>query len=313
MTTASSPGIPAEQAGYVGRFAPTPSGPLHAGSLVAALGSWVEARANGGRWLLRIDDLDTLRVDADALDAIPSTLAVHGLHWDGPVHFQSTRRALYNDALAHLQRSDRLYRCRCSRRELRRLARYGPLGLIYPGTCRYRSLTEDTAHAVRLALPAQPLTITDPGYGTTAFSPGQHIGDVVVRRRDGLPAYHLVTTVDDGDLGVTNVVRGVDLLAAGSIQNHIQTCLEQPAVRWRHLPLTLAADGSKLSKSSGAEPLDATRPIANLLRTWHHLGQTPPQDTPATPEEFLTWATRAWSPERIPFATPSPVWGRRPE
>ncbi len=283
-----------------GRFAPSPTGELHAGSLIAALGSFVDARAAGGRWLVRIDDLDPPRTQAGASASILHTLEQHGLWWDEQPLYQSTRREAYAEALRQLERDGALYRCTCSRRDLVRAARRGPLGRIYPGTCRAREVAADAVAATRLRMPPGELRIHDHSHGPITLDADRDVGDVVVLRRDRIPAYHLATTLDDAHLGVTAVVRGVDLLPAALVQRAIQQTLALPATEWRHLPLVRTATGVKLSKQTGAHPLDPERPVAQLLDAWAVLGQAPPVDTPETPEAFLRWAVSAWQPQRIP-------------
>lgn len=285
---------------YIGRFAPSPTGALHAGSLIAALASYVDARAQGGQWRLRIDDLDAPRVVPGARGEILRTLEAHGLYWDGPVVEQSARKQRYAEALAKLDKAGDLYACTCSRREIARVAATGPLGRVYPGTCRKRSAAPGGDAALRLALPSQALQLSDDTCGPIALRADIDVGDVVVRRRDGLPAYHVATTVDDADLGITHVVRGADLLPAAVVQTVVQRRLGLPASAWRHLPLARTPDGDKLSKQTGAQPLDATRPIPALLAAWSRLGQMPPPETPTSAADFLEWAIAHWRTECIP-------------
>lgn len=290
---------------HIGRFAPSPSGPLHAGSLIAALGSHVAARAAGGRWHLRIDDLDPPRVVAGAADEIRRALEHHGLEWDGPVVWQSQRTERYAAALEQLAGNGAVYHCTCSRRDIARVAGRGPLGRIYPGTCRHRSLPTERAAAVRVALPDGPIALTDAICGHMELDARNAIGDVVVRRRDGLWAYHLATTIDDADLGVTDVVRGADLLPAALVQVALQRLLALPALRWRHLPLARTRGGAKLSKQTGAAALDVQRPVDNLLQAWQALGQPPPPTRPANAAEFHVWAVANWRARAVP-AEPLP-------
>ena len=226
--------------GYRGRFAPTPSGPLHLGNLRTALLSWLQARCHQGQWLLRIDDLDTPRVQPGATASALHDLQWLGLHWDGPAIVQSQRRGLYGSFLSALRRQGLLYPCRCSRRQLAGIS-------LYPGTCRGRGLSwgfEDGR------LPAWRLTVPEP-YASSC-------GDPVVRRADGFVAYHLATVVDELSLGITEVVRGQDLAPACLPQQALAAVLGQTAPDYRHVPLLLGDDGLKLSKrerASGLEPL----------------------------------------------------------
>ena len=292
--------------GYVGRFAPSPTGPLHAGSVIAALGSWLEARRAGGSWLLRIDDIDPPRAAPGAADRILRQLEALGLEWDGPVIHQGGRDGLYAAALADLRERGLIYGCRCSRRGLAKSARRGPLGAVYPGTCRGRHPPDTPDTALRARLPAATLALDDRGQGRYALDTAAEMGDPIVRRRDGLWAYHLATTVDDAALGVTDVVRGADLLPSALVQLALQGLLELPALRWHHLPVLVGADGSKLSKQTGAAPVDAADPLPALCAAWRQLGQAPLPEPPATVAEFHAWARAHWRPETVP-AGPVPV------
>ena len=284
----------------VGRFAPSPTGPLHFGSLIAALGSWMSARCRGGTWRLRIDDLDRARNVRGMADHIRRQLEQLGLDWDGPVLFQTSRIDAYVAGLQALQDAGVTYPCSCSRREIATGAEHGPLGPIYRGTCRERGPVAGRAAAVRLKLRPGEHAVADRLRGCWSIR-HDRIGDVAVMRRNGTPAYHLVTTLDDAHLGVTEVVRGCDLECASVIQQEIQHHLGLPAIDWAHLPLVMTADGSdKLSKQTGAPPLDpAMDPIGPLLEAWAFLGQTSPPARPATPHEFLAWAVSSWDEQRV--------------
>lgn len=285
----------------IGRFAPSPTGPLHFGSLVAALGSWLSARAAGGRWHLRIDDLDPDRSIAAMIDTIQVQLEAFGLTWDGPVLYQSERIEAYVAALERLEADGRLYRCTCTRREIGAGARYGPLGAIYAGTCRAGPTHPERDAALRLRLPQGMHEVADRIQGAWSIG-ADRIGDVIVRRRNGVTGYHLATTVDDAFLGVTDVVRGNDLLPAAVIQNELQRQLDLPAPGWAHLPVMMTPDGTdKLSKQTGAPAVDPARdPVTPLVEAWCFLGQTAPPDTPDTPAEFLAWALSRWDESGIP-------------
>ncbi|HEY4957345.1 MAG TPA: tRNA glutamyl-Q(34) synthetase GluQRS, partial [Caldimonas sp.] len=254
---------------YVGRFAPSPSGLLHAGSLVAALASWLDARAHGGRWLVRIEDLDSARNVAGAAAAILGQLDRCGLRPDGPVVFQSTRGAHYDAALQRLLAIDRAFACGCSRRDLA-LAAAAPSGAsdepaerIYPGTCR-DGLGGKSARSVRLRVRARDaadersseIAWTDRRLGPQRQDLAQAVGDFVLRRADGVWAYQLAVVVDDADQGVSDVVRGEDLADSTARQILLQGVLGLPTPRYLHTPLVRTADGSKLSKQTGATPLD---------------------------------------------------------
>lgn len=230
-------GAALKQSGYRGRFAPTPSGPLHLGNLRTALVSWLVARAAGGAWLLRIDDLDTPRVRPGAITSVLEDLGWLGLNWDGPVVLQSERRGLYSSVLSHLRRCGQVYACRCSRRDLAQT-------VVYPGTCRQRQLGWGWK-AERL--PAWRLRVDDDG--------ACDCGDVVVRRADGFIAYHLATAVDELTCGINEVVRGADLAPVRSAQVAVMAALGQPAPQYCHVPLLCDASGQKLAKREGSEGL----------------------------------------------------------
>jgi len=296
---------------HVGRFAPSPTGPLHAGSVVAALGSYLEARAAGGRWLLRIDDIDPPRQEPGAADRILRQLEALGLEWDGPVLYQSRRVQAYEEAFQRLRTEGHVYRCTCSRRQLAAVAALGPLGRIYPGTCRARPPAPGSAAAWRLQLPADPLGLDDGIQGPYRLDGQKGLGDPIVLRRDGLWSYHLANAVDDAALAITDVVRGADLIAPALIQVALQGLLGLPSVRWRHLPTLLDSRGHKLSKQTGAGAVDERRPVDALLAAWRRLGQAAPAGTPpATVAEFHAMARAAWDPARVPAG---PISTDRPD
>lgn len=288
-------------AACIGRFAPSPTGPLHFGSLVAALGSFADARAAGGTWRVRIDDIDPPREVPGAADDILYTLERHGLYWDGEVIYQSRRHDRYAEAIERLRAADAIYACTCTRRELRQSARRGPLGLVYPGTCRARGPIGQRAAALRLRMPATTLRLADTIQGDTRLDSAREIGDIILRRRDGCWAYHLANCVDDADIGITDIVRGADLLPSALVQVALQQVLGLPPIRrWAHLPIVPAADGSKLSKQTGARPMPVENPVNNLLAAWAFLEQALPSEHPAGVEDFLAHALRTWNPARIP-------------
>ena len=256
---------------YRGRFAPTPSGELHFGSLIAALGSYLDARAQGGQWLLRIEDVDSTRSRPHYTDAIVASLAAHGLISDAPIRIQSEHGDDYLHALAQL--APHLYPCDCSRKHWQAHAATGALGKVYPGTCRDKPLPKLDKHTLRLRLPAQTLHFVDRHFGIQTYDLEKDIGDPVLRRRDGDYAYALAVTVDDALQGITDIVRGADLLAATPIQQHLQTLLGYPALRYLHLPLVLDDNGNKYSKQNHAPALDSHTATANLLAALTFLQQ----------------------------------------
>ena len=257
---------------YVGRFAPSPTGPLHAGSLVAALASWLDARAHGGRWLVRIEDVDTPRCVPGADATILAQLAACALVPDAPPVYQSARGALYQAALERLLADGQAYPCACSRREIEEaqaasgVTRQRNAALPYPGTCRH-GLQGRAPRAWRFRTDqTSPVGWTDRMQGPQVQDVEQEVGDFVLRRADGLWAYQLAVVVDDGEQGVTDVVRGEDLLDNTPRQILLQRALGLPTPRYLHTPLVRAADGEKLSKQNGAQAFDMAAP-AGALRT----------------------------------------------
>lgn len=257
---------------YRGRFAPTPSGPLHLGSLVMAAASWLDARHHQGEWWLRIDDIDPPREQPGAADRIQRQLDAFALHWDGPVHFQSQRHDAYEQAVQRLLRDGHAFYCRLSRTEL---ARYGQL---HPGPAV--AVPDPHDAAVRLAVASIPLCFDDRFQGRCCYHLDQQEGAFVIRRRDGLYAYQLACALDDAELGITDVVRGMDLLDSTARQLHVMHCLQLSPPRYGHLPVVLGADGTKLSKSAGAAAIDHGQARATLQQALAHLGLTVDQDRP---------------------------------
>jgi len=282
---------------YIGRFAPSPTGPLHFGSLVAAVASWLDARAAGGQWHLRIEDVDAPRTVAGAEDAILRTLDVLGLAWDGPVVRQGERAARYEAALDRLRARGLTYRCRCSRKEIADSGVHGIDGIVYPGTCREAAVPSTVPAAVRFRVPPGLVAFDDRVQGRIAQSLAHDIGDFVVRRRDGLYAYQLAVVIDDADLGVTDVVRGADLLVSTPRQVALQRALGLPTPRYLHFPVA-ARNGEKLSKQTLAPAIDAASGTAALLAALDFLGQEMPE--PGPPADLLAQAARRWNPARIP-------------
>ena len=271
---------------YIGRFAPSPSGPLHFGSLVAALASWLDARAAGGRWLVRVEDLDRPQVQPGAADGILRTLERLGLYWDGEVVFQSRRSALYEQALARLRDT---YLCGCSRREIAdsavSLATDG--AQVYPGTCRAGLPAGRNARALRVRVQGM-ISFADRVQGLLKQDLERGVGDFVLRRADGQFAYQLAVVVDDADQQVTDVVRGADLLDSTPRQIYLQRLLGLATPRYLHVPVAIDARGEKLSKHAGARPIDRE----DLQRALRFLGQ---------PESAtLDDAVRSWNPARVP-------------
>lgn len=285
----------------VGRFAPSPTGPLHLGSLVAAMASWLDARARDGRWLLRIEDLDRPREVPGAADAIVGALADFGFRWDGPVVRQSERTTLYQRAFARLDQAGLVYPCGCTRREIEDAA-FAPRHDTprYPGTCRNGLPPGRAARAWRVRVPDHDVTIEDRAAGTVTQNPWRAVGDFVVRRADGPWAYQLAVVVDDAEQGITDVVRGCDLLDSTPRQRLLQELLALPPPRTLHVPLVLDADGRKLAKHAGATPLDHLHPLPDLHRAAAHLGLEVASS--AAIDVFWTRATAAWTARWLPGA-----------
>lgn len=292
-------------ADYVGRFAPSPTGPLHFGSLLAAVASYLDARKAGGRWLVRIEDIDPPREQPGAADEIVAALDAYGFEWDGPVLYQSDSAEAHREARAQLDAAGLLYRCGCSRRDLADAPR-GPLGIIYPGTCRDGSAAGEAALRVRTN--DEPLEFADRLQGRQSTRLESESGDFVVLRRDGLVAYQLAVVVDDHLHGITDVVRGIDLMDSTPRQIWLQRCLGYSTPRYAHIPVAVGADGSKLSKLTGAAPLPLDVAISEyLLGALHALRQAPPEALGrASIAEIWAWATAHWNIDALRTATEIP-------
>ena len=289
-------------ASVVGRFAPSPTGPLHFGSLVAAVGSFCLARQVCGRWLLRIEDLDVPRVVAGAADDIMRTLEQLGLHWDGPVVWQSRRGQAYREALELLRQRGLIFDCSCSRKEILASAPHpGEEGPVYPGTCRHGLMHGRRPRMQRVRVPHGPVCFDDGIFGRREQCLASAVGDFVVRRADGLFAYQLAVVVDDADAGVNQVVRGADLLPSTPRQIFLQACLGYPTPRYVHLPLALNEEGEKISKRHGViSAVETGREGELLCRALRFLGQDiPPQLAAAPAEEVLAWGTAHFDISRV--------------
>ena len=285
---------------HAGRYAPSPSGPLHLGSLLAAVGSYLQARAQDASWRLRIDDVDTPRVVAGAAAAICDTLRVFGLRWDGPVVYQSARRSAYAAAIARLQAGGAAFDCGCTRRE----AQAGITGLegrIYPGTCRGGLAPGRSPRSVRIRVDDRPIEFVDQVQGVYRQTLSRDIGDFVISRADGVTAYQLATVVDDAACGAGEIVRGADLLSSTPRQILLQQRLGLARPAYAHLPVLVDAHGEKLGKSNGALALDRVSPGLQLWRCLALLGQQPPNRLrEAAPARLLRWGCDNWSLEKVP-------------
>ena len=285
---------------YRGRFAPSPTGPLHAGSLVAALASWLDARAAGGAWIVRIEDLDPPREAAGASEEILRQLAACGLESDEPVLFQSRRSDAYEEAFRRLADQGLVYGCACSRRDVEAAiaARPGWPDGVYPGTCSKRTVAPANVRAWRLRVPDATVAFVDRAVGRYAQSLAHEVGDFVIRRADGLWAYQLAVVVDDADQRITDVVRGADLLDNTPRQIHLQRALDLPLPRYLHVPLVVNERGEKLSKQTLAPALDRHAPLAALEAAGQHLGL--PRIGADDVASYLRAATSEWN-ERYPL------------
>ena len=286
---------------YCGRFAPSPTGSLHFGSLVAALGSFLEARHRGGRWLLRMDDVDRPRCSQAAADSILRALDAFELRWDGEVVWQGQRTAAYADAFERLKDAGLLYPCCCTRRELADSAIAADGSTRYPGTCRAGLPPGREARAWRLRVDAARIAFDDAIQGPVSSALTDDSGDFILKRADGLFAYQLAVVVDDAAAGVTHVVRGADLLPSTPRQVYLQGCLGLPTPAYAHLPVAVNAAGEKLSKQTLALPVDAARPAPALHAALVFLGQRPPRELAAgVPRDILAWANPNWDIARVP-------------
>jgi glutamyl-Q tRNA(Asp) synthetase len=286
---------------YRGRFAPSPTGPLHFGSLVAAVGSFLQARTNRGKWLVRIEDIDPPREVAGAADDILRTLERLGLHWDETVTYQSTRTDAYREAIEQLQRAGSVYACGCSRREIVDSSLRGGEGLVYPGTCREGLAPGRAPRALRVRTDGSRIAFDDRWQDRFQSDLERDTGDFVVRRADGFVAYQLAVVVDDATQGITEVVRGADLLLSTPRQLHLQRLLGFPAPAYGHLPAAVNAAGEKLSKQTGARSIAGKPVVPLLIEALRFLGQHVPVPTDADDvDELWRVAIAAWKPEEVP-------------
>ena len=285
---------------YRGRFAPSPTGPLHFGSLVAAVASYLQARVNNGEWLVRIEDIDPPREMPGATDAILRALERHGFEFPAPL-LQSSRLEHYDEIITALLDQGLAYRCSCSRKTLQTNPNLGRAGVIYPGTCR--TATGDAtrqAASVRVRTSNELLTFTDALQGTQKCRLESEIGDYLVRRGDGLVAYQLAVVIDDSYQAISEVVRGTDLLDSTFMQIWLQRCLKLPTPAYMHVPVVTGRDGKKLSKQTGAQELNPDSPVRNILYAFVFLGLNPPESLQeATLAEAWSWGFEHWQPAAL--------------
>jgi len=290
-----SPQQPATHTRYVGRFAPSPTGPLHFGSLIAALASWLDARAHGGQWLLRIEDIDPPREQPGAAAQMPAVLAAHGLRADGEIVLQSNRTDRYRAALQQLLDQDAAFYCTCSRTDL------AISGGLHRGRCRDQHTPPEQPHAVRLLVGDTTIGFDDRVQGHYQQRLSETVGDFGLWRKEDLPAYQLAVVVDDAVQAVTDVVRGCDLLDNTPRQILLQQKLGLPTPRYAHLPVIVNASGQKLSKQNLARALVPTQAAINLRAALAFLGQPqPPAALDRDLDALLAWSVAQWQLQRVP-------------
>lgn len=292
---------------YIGRFAPSPSGPLHFGSLIAALGSYFQAKSQQGKWLVRIEDLDPPREMVGASSLILETLEAYQLYWDGEVVYQSQRHDLYQAQIDQWLTSGQVYYCQCTRKQIK------ASGGFYMGTCRDLALENQESCAIRLRMTHPVYQFDDQKHGTLPIPTALADEDFIIKRRDGLFAYNLAVVLDDIDQGVTEVVRGADLIEPTGRQISLYQMLDKEPVSYLHLPLALDNNGQKLSKQNHATAIDNNNPKPALLDAMHFLGFELTDDIRAAKlDEIITWGVQNWSMNQLPTPTEiTPIFSNR--
>lgn len=285
--------FPVDTVQYIGRFAPSPTGPLHFGSLIAAVASYLDAKYHRGKWLLRIDDIDEQRCDSAHSNTILHSLESFGLHWDDAVVYQQSQHHRYQQALDALTEDKLTYRCTCSRKSLP----HGP----YPGTCRNKQHAANRRSSIRILTPDEPISLNDGIQGEYSQQLQKDVGDFVICRSDQIFSYHLVSVVDDALSGVDQIVRGSDLLDSTPRQIYLQQLLKLPTPSYSHIPIAVNQDGNKLSKQTYAEAIDLQKCAQLLYQVLIFLNQEVVDTlTEGTPEEILDWGIEHWDKEQIP-------------
>jgi len=285
---------------YRGRFAPSPTGPLHFGSLVAAVGSYLDAKHHQGKWLVRIEDIDTPRTVEGAAADILRTLETYGLHWDEGIIYQSLRTAAYEEAFLRLKDACSVYPCVCSRKEIADSGLQHGDELVYPGTCRNGIAQGKVARAWRLRVDDASVSFSDRIQGGVAQELATEVGDFVVLRADGLFAYQLAVVVDDAVQGITDVVRGADLLYSTPRQIYLQRLLGLNTTAYMHLPVVVNAKGEKLSKQTLAQPVEKTNAASTIFDVLVILRQQPPVELRfGKVEQILAWAIANWQTDSL--------------
>ena len=286
---------------YIGRFAPSPSGPLHFGSLVAALASYLDAKAASGQWLVRMEDIDPPREQIGAADTILKALELYGLYWDGDVMYQSDRSKSYDDAIEQLGSKDLVYRCTCTRKDLR-----GHQG-VYPGFCRSKNGTPNQPHSLRVKCSSGSMHFQDLIQGNTSLDLSD-LGDFIIKRKDGLFAYQLAVTVDDAFQGITHIVRGSDLLHATPWQIYLQSLMTFNTPVYAHIPVITLEDGDKLSKQNHAPDICQEKPEPLLIKALSALGQEPDKNLNGSSiTDIVQWGVDHWQLDKVSKQTSTPL------
>ena len=285
---------------YCGRFAPSPTGRLHFGSLIAAVGSYLDAKSHNGKWLIRIENLDKPREIPAVSNDILRTIETLGMEWDHEIIYQSNRKDAYEDALAILNKHRLTYTCTCTRKEIADSSIVGISGQIYAGTCRSKVRNKDHSGAIRIKTDNNIIEFDDYLYGLISQRLERDIGDFILRRSDGIYAYQLAAVVDDAAQGISNVVRGADLLDSTPRQIYLQKILGYSTPTYMHLPVVVNKEGKKLSKQTREALLDISNPVKQLIEAIRFLGQEPPIELlENNVSSFWQWAIKNWCPEKI--------------
>jgi len=280
---------------YIGRFAPSPSGPLHFGSLIAALGSYFQAKSNNGTWLVRIEDLDPPREMSGAATLILKSLEAYHLYWDGEIMYQSQRHDIYQTQIEEWLKSGQAYYCQCSRKQIK------TLGEFYLGTCRNKALKASKDNAIRLRVDTPIYQFHDTRHGDIIIPKALADEDFIIKRRDGYFAYNLAVVIDDIEQKITEIVRGADLIEPTGRQIGLYQLLDTHPVNYLHLPLAIDSSGNKLSKQNHAKAIDLQQPKLTLIQAMTFLGMTPAQELHnADLDEILAWGCRNWSINKLP-------------
>lgn len=291
---------------YRGRFAPSPTGPLHFGSLIAAMGSYLQAKHQNGEWLIRIDDIDPPRQQKGASEHILKTLEDFGFEWDADVLYQSNRHKRYQEVVDILLEHETAYFCSCSRKSILKNSGYKNKHgeIVYPGFCRNNPLVKSensSDYSTRLRCDDKPISFIDNLMGKQSFNIELLTGDFILQRRDGYFSYHLACGIDDAEQNITEVVRGSDLLKCTPYQIHIQQSLNLRSPQYCHLPIVISARGQKLSKQHHAEPINPKNSVDLLYKTLKFLGQTPPIELiDSSQEDIWHWAKTHWRLDLVP-------------